>query len=311
MRRAFILTLTVTMAIARIACGDDPKPELADRIKAVRQMFEKVPPLVLGLAEPVEIMMGAAYEDGGTTILKFKDANAQTILFHLDKKIGSSTRGTMFVQMGQRPEKPVVLRGAEEAALYGLLLRWNAPAQVDARISFGVEVMRSNLDERFAAEVKQSPEGGNAIGQKARGMAGYLTSEGKLKERLVVRDTGGFAGVGTGRKYVVEPSGEWTCINLVNGKKVETKGQLTATELRDLANALSRYDLFNFPKEVNRMTVADGFNVMIEFGEHRSTFFGKTGFLDLPKSADDTTVGRFSGVTQAVQQMLLAPNKKD
>jgi hypothetical protein len=115
-------------------------------------MYRKVPPLVLDMTEPVVIVRGAAYEDGGTTILAIKDATNKVRVFHLDRKIGSPTRNALFIYGQNQPRKAIVLRGAEEAALYGLLLRIELPAQIDAKTAFGFQVMLGNLDDRFAAE---------------------------------------------------------------------------------------------------------------------------------------------------------------
>lgn len=157
MKTLSVLALCALLAGAHLVSSDDSGKKLTERVKAVRQMYAKVPPLILGISEPAAIVTGAAYYDGGTVVLEFKDAKNRTFVFHLDRKIGSPTRETLFVTVDQQPRKAVVVRGAEEAALYGILLRWQAPGGLDQKIAIAVDTMLTNLDTRFAAEaaVKQ------------------------------------------------------------------------------------------------------------------------------------------------------------
>jgi hypothetical protein len=45
-----------------------------DRIKAARQMYAKLPPIVLGLTEPVKFTYAQVAKDGGSVHIRLEDA---------------------------------------------------------------------------------------------------------------------------------------------------------------------------------------------------------------------------------------------
>lgn len=130
-----------------------------DRVKIVRQMYERIPPLIFEVVEPVEVIKATLYEDGGTIAVNLKDAKGKLVTMSLDGAIRSPTRWTMFVSYEPYwySRKPVLLRGPEEAALYGVLVRWKATKQTEFWTRESVEAMLDHLDQRFAGEgpVKQ------------------------------------------------------------------------------------------------------------------------------------------------------------
>ncbi len=132
----------------------------------------------------------------------------------------------------------------------------------------------------------------------------YVTPDGQLQQRLVLKDTGGFFGAGTGWKCEVERSGEWLLRIPQNGKPMVTTGRFTKSQLAELAEELVRYDLLGLPKEVTPMTVADGIDVVIQFGDRRFVFHAIHGFRDLPKPDAGAPPGRFAGIAWAVQRKL-------
>lgn len=130
------------------------------RLSLVRQMYREMPPLVLGIREPISVREGYTFEDGGSTILVIADAQGLQCVFHLDRRIQSPTRETLFVSVEERPQvrtrdrprgNAVLPRGAEEAALYGLLLRWERPVNLAEETRIAVDVMLDLLDARFSA----------------------------------------------------------------------------------------------------------------------------------------------------------------
>lgn len=136
---------------------DKPAPE---RVKLVRQMYEKVPPIIFELAEPLQLVKATMYEDGGTIVVDFKDAKGKPFAMILDRRIGSPTRESMFIRfMSSSQRKLVLLRGPEEAALYSLLLRWSATPESDHWTRVSANALLDHLDQRFAGEAagKQEP----------------------------------------------------------------------------------------------------------------------------------------------------------
>jgi hypothetical protein len=106
--------------------------------------------------------------------------------------------------------------------------------------------------------------------------ADYLSADGRLKERLEVRETqSGFAGV-TGTYWVIEPDGSWSTgqvMSWVKGGKgaPSATGKLTAAQLAELAKALARHDLARLPHDGR-----PGGNphvVTIRFGERSVSLF--------------------------------------
>jgi hypothetical protein len=127
---------------------DAPPPA---RVQLVRQMYEKVPPLIFDVVEPVQLVKATMYEDGGTIVVELKDAKGKHFATILDRKFGSPTRESMFVFSVPFARTPVLLRGPEEAALYGVLLRWKATKDTEPWTRESARAMLEHLDQRFAA----------------------------------------------------------------------------------------------------------------------------------------------------------------
>lgn len=125
---------------------------LPDRVKLVRQMYAKLPPLIFEVAEPVNVVKATMYEDGGTIVVELKDAKGKELAMILDRRIGSPTRESMYVSYVPYSRKLVLLRGAEEAALYGIMLRWKTPSDTEDWTFVSGQALIEHLDRRFAAE---------------------------------------------------------------------------------------------------------------------------------------------------------------
>lgn len=138
--------------------GQEARPS-PDRALLVRQMFEKVPPLILAVAEPIEILKANVVEDGGTTTIALRDARGKSLSFRLDRRRGSPTREEMFLAEGAAAEAKVTIRGPEEAALFGLLLRWKAGPRVAPETLDGVRAMLNHLEARFSASEVEKTRG--------------------------------------------------------------------------------------------------------------------------------------------------------
>ena len=140
----------------------------ADRVKAVRATYEKVPPTILGIKEPIRVtqytdqaapvMNGLILVDAGDTYhhfdwwldrRKFQNAEYDRIYWVYYKGISGERKGKF----------RLAVRGPEEDALYGLLLRWAAAKEQRKDLSLfdkdmlsKVNSLLKKLDGRFAAE---------------------------------------------------------------------------------------------------------------------------------------------------------------
>ncbi len=87
----------------------------------------------------------------GSISVRLKDAKGKVVELFLNRRIGSPTRETMYLSHVPNPSAPVLLRGPEEAALCGILLRWKASKDTDDWTRQSVQAMLVHLDLRFAA----------------------------------------------------------------------------------------------------------------------------------------------------------------
>ena len=289
--------------------------EQTERIELVRRMYTNVPPLVLKMVEPIEIVDAAVFEDGGTIACILKDSRGAFIGFRLDRKIGSPDRESIF--LNARPDAEALrriaagggirlsVRGPEEAALYGLLLRRKRPATTEDVLQESIERLQASLDRRFAiGDQDPRPTGRGSESSGPQDGSTYLREHGVLKARLILKDTGGFFGRGTGWTCTIEPAGAWLRTIPQNGKPVVTEGQLTSEQVDRLAASFAALDLLALPEEIAPMSVADGVDVILQYGDQRFIFHAKRGFTDLPKPDQTTNAGRFSAIALAIRQML-------
>ncbi len=129
----------------------------------------------------------------------------------------------------------------------------------------------------------------------------YL-KDGKLTERLVVKDVqGGFAGF-TGTQWTVQPDGKWEEARVFN-RKVEVKrsGTLGKKELAALADELKKYDPATL-KDTGKVS-ANPHVVTVGYGKHSAKLNLRAG-APLPKPDAKTAEGRFAGVVAAVRSAI-------
>lgn len=117
--------------------GDDGKIDAestlpTDRVQTVRKLYAQLPSQVLDIAEPVTLESGDFLFDGGTMFVILEDANGKRFSATLDGRAKGPFPAKFKysrLQIGNANRigsgKPRLLRGPEEAALYGLLIRWS------------------------------------------------------------------------------------------------------------------------------------------------------------------------------------------
>lgn len=148
--------------------AEEPKGSPADRVKVVRATYEKLPPTILGVKEPIRVVQCSHARVPVYVTLMLTDADGvnDTFTWWLDKgkfqneeydRIdwvrykGPSSAG--------EPRFRLPVRGPEEDAFYGLLLRWAAAKEKEKEITLfdkemlkQVNLLLDKLDERFAGE---------------------------------------------------------------------------------------------------------------------------------------------------------------
>jgi hypothetical protein len=151
-----------------------------------------------------------------------------------------------------------------------------------------------------------------ALSARAGEPGDYLSKDGRLAQRLEVRDVrGGFAGF-TGRQWTVEPSGKWT-VHRVRNKpvEVEASGQLAKEQMEALAKELARYGLRDLPSSKPKRPMANPRVVRIKFGKHTATLeLGPAEPLPGvdPERPRATVAGRYAGLLGAVTKLLPPKN---
>jgi hypothetical protein len=140
----------------------------ADRIKVVRAAYEKLPPTILGVEEPIRMTQCSHQTAPVVIILIFTDADGTNHDFRwwLDKGKFSNAEYDRIDWGHYKGLSPLgakkfrlPVRGPEEDALYGLLLRWAAAKEEEKEITLfdkdvlkNVNILLEKLDERVAGE---------------------------------------------------------------------------------------------------------------------------------------------------------------
>lgn len=137
----------------------------------------------------------------------------------------------------------------------------------------------------------------------------YLTKDGNLVAKLVVTDgSSGIVGV-SGRRFRVEPSGNWTIATVKDGKEtVKQTGALSKEGLADLARELTRYNLRSL-ESITRPEGPTPHVISIAFGDRAVGLTMLTG-ASVPAPDPSTLEGRFGGIVRAVTAALEPPGAK-
>jgi hypothetical protein len=163
-----VLASVLLFTLGPGARADEPKEAAADRIKIVRATYEKLPPTILGIKEPIRVTQCSHATVPVYIALMFTDDDKtnHTFTWWLDKgkfqnEIYDRIDWVRYKGLSSIGEKRyhLAVRGPEEAAFYGLMLRWAAAKEKDKEITLfdksmlkEVGTILEKLDERFAGE---------------------------------------------------------------------------------------------------------------------------------------------------------------
>ena len=169
MRALFALLMAGASLVVLSSDGraDDPK-DTADRIKVVRATYEKLPPTILNIKEPIRVEQCTLQQFPVSHNLMIVDADDVHHHFDwwLDKGRFQNAEFDRIYWLyykgiaGERKGKfRLAACGPEEDAMYGLMLRWSATKEkakeitlFDALMLKNVNGLLEKLDERFAGE---------------------------------------------------------------------------------------------------------------------------------------------------------------
>ena len=163
MKHLLVLTAICTpLLLTALTRADEPtkpsKPS-AERVKIVREMYQKLPCDILGFAEPAKKMAAWATTNGSMTlVLQDTKDRKISISFH-DGSVFYMANPTKISDLGDR----LPLRGPEESAVYGLLLRVaaNPPEKAAKEDVESVKEGLTLLDERYAGAMPITGKGPN------------------------------------------------------------------------------------------------------------------------------------------------------
>ena len=105
-----------------------------ERVRIVRKTYSVVPPFVLELKQPVDVVEATMYFDGGTLGVILEDADGKRLSASLPPRVSKHPTLARYVEShlytgDTHWSKPgtskIVIRGPEESAIYGILIRWN------------------------------------------------------------------------------------------------------------------------------------------------------------------------------------------
>jgi hypothetical protein len=144
----------------------------------------------------------------------------------------------------------------------------------------------------------------------------YLQKNGKLKERLEVRDVLIGTGGNSYSYFAIETDGSWSMGSATPRSELEelAKGKLTAEQLAQLAKELAKYDLANLQN--HGVMTFDGHDVEQGPRSHATEIqFGKKvvvlydGVSKCGAEQDKAIRARYNGIAQTVMDLCMPPRK--
>jgi hypothetical protein len=163
-----VLAGAALVAFNRSGRAQEPKDPTPDRVKGVRAAYAKFPPTILHIKEPIRVEQCTLQQVPVSHNLMIVDADEVYHYFDwwLDKgKFQNAEFDRIYWlyhkgMAGERKGKfRLAVRGPEEDAMYGLLLRWAEAKEKEKDLSpFNASMLKNvnslleKLDERFAGE---------------------------------------------------------------------------------------------------------------------------------------------------------------
>ena len=145
---------------------------------------------------------------------------------------------------------------------------------------------------------------------KIDGFGNYLTKEGKLRHRLVLKDSqSGFAGV-SGFVWTIQPEGKWDRRPFLNDKvrDADRTGKLTAAQLSQLATEFEKYRMLKLPRHLGQRSQVNPHIFSISFGDKEIDLALRGGEIlpqPDPKNPKSFDRDRFVSVVRYVQRQLV------
>lgn len=151
MRHRMLFTVIGTwLLMVPLNHANEPAVPTAERVRLVRQMYEKMSCDILGFTEPSKSVSVAMATDGGSIAIALVDASDKKLTVILDRKLGTETRNSLSISTKEGLAR-LPHRGPEESAVYGLLLR--LPKADGNQVAEVTKV----LDDRFAGALPIGP----------------------------------------------------------------------------------------------------------------------------------------------------------
>lgn len=132
--RNLIVTLEalVFMSSCAVFAGEDimgmfDKPLNMQQVEAVRTQFEACSSESLGLKGPIKVTFADSYTDGGTVCITVVDSNGKELKACMDFRLETETPTRTYLDVhhpSQTVARIIRMGGAEEKALYSLLITW-------------------------------------------------------------------------------------------------------------------------------------------------------------------------------------------
>jgi len=90
--RKLFTAISSWLLLATLCSAEEPAKPTAERVKLVRQMYEKLPCEILGFAEPSKSVTAAFATDGGSIAITLVDASDKKLTMVLDRKLVAPAR---------------------------------------------------------------------------------------------------------------------------------------------------------------------------------------------------------------------------
>ena len=144
----------------------------------------------------------------------------------------------------------------------------------------------------------------------------FLTKDGKLSATLTLKDVQGGAAELTGVIWTVRSDGSWDRKRIIGRKtgKPDLSGELTATQLQQIAGVLAHAQMDKLPPRLGKFHGVNPHMVTLAWGKHQCAWTLPPR-VRVPKYPDQpfgklTDEDRFSEIMQTLVKLLKSPKEK-